>query len=201
MSGASLDAVKAVLVDLNSAPPTLIARCLEPLPDTLQQKITALSCAGIDELRRASELDVAFGRLFGEVAKHLLEAAMVPPSHVLGIGLHGLAVRHQPSGAHPFTVQLGDPNIVAESTGVTTVADFRRRDMAAGGQGAPLGAAFHAAVFHSTEHDRVVLNVGEIASITLLPSNSARPVGGFDTGPGNALMDAWAQKTPEHSAG
>jgi anhydro-N-acetylmuramic acid kinase len=113
---------------------------------------------------------------------------------VKAIGSHGLTVRHQASGAYPFSLQIGDPNRIAHITGITTVADFRRRDVAAGGQGAPLVPVFHAAAFRSAEENRVVLNLGGIANITVLPADPASPVIGFDAGPGNGLLDFWMQR-------
>jgi anhydro-N-acetylmuramic acid kinase len=119
----------------------------------------------------------------------LMQEAGVSAAEVAAIGSHGQTLRHGPTGPHPFTMQLGDASVIAERTGVRTVADFRRRDVAAGGQGAPLVPAFHAAMFGGSGEDRAVLNLGGIANITLLPG--AGPISGFDTGPGNGLMDAW----------
>ncbi len=103
-------------------------------------------------------------------------------------------MRHHPAGAHPFTLQLGNPSVIAELTRITTVADFRARDVAAGGQGAPLAPGFHAAQFRSPAVDRVILNLGGIANITYLPSAGAQPIIGFDTGPGNTLIDQWTYR-------
>jgi anhydro-N-acetylmuramic acid kinase len=122
----------------------------------------------------------------------LLEKAGVDASEVRAIGSHGQTVFHAPDAEFPCTVQIGDPNIIAERTGITTVADLRRRDLAAGGQGAPLAPGFHAAVFRTADHDRAVVNIGGIGNLTLLPADEALPATGFDTGPGNTLMDVWA---------
>jgi anhydro-N-acetylmuramic acid kinase len=113
------------------------------------------------------------------------------PSDITAIGSHGQTVRHRPDAAHPFTWQIGDPNRIAEITGIDTVADFRRRDMAARGQGAPLVPPFHEALFRVANETRVVLNVGGISNVTVLPAAADEPITGFDTGPGNCLMDAW----------
>ncbi len=195
MSGTSLDAIDAVLVDLSSTTPQQIAVHTHPLPAALRTQLLALCHGGtMNELRQMAELDVRLGRLFAEAALALLQRESVPASAVRAIGSHGQTVRHEPDGETPFTVQIGDPNIIAEITGITTIADFRRRDIAAGGQGAPLVPAFHAAVLRSTDEDRVVLNIGGMANITVLPRDPQHVVTGFDTGPGNVLMDAWVAR-------
>ena len=205
MSGTSLDAIDAVLVDLSSPTPQQLAVHSHPLPAALRAELMMLCHGGTaDELRLMAELDVRLGRLFAEAALALLHQAAVPPPAVRAIGSHGQTVRHEPDGDPPLTVQIGDPNIIAQLTGITTVADFRRRDIAAGGQGAPLVPAFHAAVLRSTDEDRVVLNIGGMANITVLPRDPKQPVTGFDTGPGNVLMDAWAARhlgTPQDNEG
>ncbi len=192
MSGTSLDAIDAVLVDLASPTPHQIATHSHPLPAALRTQLLALCHGGsADELRQMAELDVRLGHLFAEAALTLLQHAATSASSVCAIGSHGQTVRHVPDGATPFTVQIGDPNVIVECTGITTVADFRRRDLAAGGQGAPLVPAFHAAVLRNPDEDRVVLNIGGMANITVLPRDPQQVVTGFDTGPGNVLMDAW----------
>lgn len=145
----------------------------------------AASTLTLDE---AGELDTRVGRAFAAAALQVLEAAGVERASVV-IGSHGQTLRHRPHGEHPFTLQLGDPSTIAERTGCTVVADFRRRDVAAGGHGAPLMPAFHAAMLASPDEDRAVLNLGGIANFTLLPRGGE--VRGFDTGPANGLMDAW----------
>jgi anhydro-N-acetylmuramic acid kinase len=140
-------------------------------------------------------MDTQLGQLFAQTVQILLTKANIPASAVQAIGSHGQTLYHEPNGKLPFSLQIGDPNIIAEITGITTIADFRRRDMAAGGQGAPLVPSFHQAVFgHPTEH-RCIVNIGGIANVTILPAGqSAGSVLGFDTGPGNILMDQWIQK-------
>jgi anhydro-N-acetylmuramic acid kinase len=140
----------------------------------------------LDDLGR---LDTRLGEALAQAAQRLMQEAGVAATEVAAIGSHGQTLRHGPTGPHPFTMQLGDASVIAERTGVRTVADFRRRDVAAGGQGAPLVPAFHAAMFGGAGEDRAVLNLGGIANLTLLPADG--PVSGFDTGPGNGLMDAW----------
>jgi anhydro-N-acetylmuramic acid kinase len=205
MSGTSLDAIDAVLVDLASSTPQQIATHSHPLPAALRTQLLTLCHGGTaDELRHMAELDVRLGHLFAEAALALLQRAAIPAAAVRAIGSHGQTVRHEPDGDIPFTVQIGDPNVIAHITGITTVADFRRRDIAAGGQGAPLVPAFHAAVLRSTEEDRVALNIGGMANITVLPRDPQQTVTGFDTGPGNVLMDAWTARhlgTPQDNEG
>lgn len=195
MSGTSMDGVDAVLVDLADAPPTCVATHEEPLPDSLRERLLALSApqwrGRLEELGTA---DVEVGHLFARAARAVLEIGGVPPAEVLAIGSHGQTVRHRPEGDPPFSLQIGDPAVIAERTGISVVADFRRRDVAAGGQGAPMVPAFHAAWLRREGEDRAVLNLGGMANLTLLPGDRGRPVGGFDTGPGNVLMDAWVAR-------
>ena len=192
ISGTSADAIDVVLARFE--PSThLVARLAVAYPTALRARVLALArsdaAASLDELGR---LDVELGAAFADAALALLDRAGVKASEVHALGSHGQTVRHGPYGPVPFTTQLGDPNVIAERTGITTVADFRRRDMAAGGQGAPLLPALHDALFSQPGRLRVVLNLGGIANITLLSGDAANPVRGFDTGPANCLMDAWA---------
>ncbi|MEJ2645863.1 MAG: anhydro-N-acetylmuramic acid kinase [Gammaproteobacteria bacterium] len=192
MSGTSVDAVDAALVDFSGPFPALVASCTYPIEPDLRHALLALAEDRIERaIDRLGELDVTVAERFAAAVRQLLADAGVPASEVTAIGSHGQTVRHRPTGPAPFTLQIGDPNIIAERTGITTVADFRRRDLAAGGQGAPLAPAFHAAVFRSEQEDRVVVNVGGMANITILPADRSAAVSGFDTGPGNALLDAW----------
>ncbi|MFZ5636214.1 MAG: anhydro-N-acetylmuramic acid kinase [Pseudomonadota bacterium] len=136
------------------------------------------------------ELDAALGAAFADTAETAIRDSGVDRASIAAIGSHGQTLRHRPHGTHAFTLQLGDPHRIAETTGIRTVADFRRRDVAAGGHGAPLLPALHAALLSSPDEDRAVLNLGGIANLTLLPASGA-DVRGFDTGPANGLMDAW----------
>lgn len=194
MSGTSADAVDAVLVEFTDGRPCVRAVHAEPLPADLRARVLALVQPGADELDRLARLDGALARLFAQAALNLLALAGVTPGAVHAIGSHGQTVRHCPSGDEPYTLQLGNPSLIAELTGITVVADFRRRDMAAGGQGAPLAPAFHAAFFRPAAAARAVVNIGGIANVTLLPAPAAGVVSGFDTGPGNALLDGWAER-------
>lgn len=194
MSGTSMDGVDAVLVDFSDDSPRLITTHQEPIPDALQQRLRQLSQPGENEIDQLGEADIQLGRLFATAVNNLLYSTDVSASEVTAIGTHGQTIRHRPNSATPFTLQIGDPGTLAHLTGITTVADFRRRDIAAGGQGAPLVPALHANLFRQTDHSRIVLNIGGIANITLLPAASNLPVTGYDTGPGNTLMDYWSRQ-------
>jgi anhydro-N-acetylmuramic acid kinase len=190
ISGTSADGIDVALLRL-SARTELLAAETVPYPVALRDEVLALSQqpAGFS-LDRFGELDALIGEAFAQAALGLLAKVGFPASDVVAIGSHGQTLRHRPDRPQPFTLQVGDPHRIAERTGITTVADFRRRDVAAGGQGAPLVPAFHAALFAAASEDRAVLNLGGIANLTLLPKAGA--VRGFDTGPGNGLMDAWS---------
>jgi len=191
ISGTSTDAVDAAIVDVTPGRVELVAGHSEPIPEAIA---TALRVAiDNDLLDRTSfwQLDRQVGELFARAANAVIEKAGVDATRVRAIGSHGQTVFHAPDVEFPCTVQIGDPNTIAERTGITTVADLRRRDMAAGGQGAPLAPALHNAVFRTESHDRVVINIGGIGNLTLLPADSSIAATGFDTGPGNTLMDVW----------
>jgi anhydro-N-acetylmuramic acid kinase len=190
MSGTSMDAIDASLVDFDAKPLRIVANSATPFDSQLKSRIAALlespDRVALDEL---GQVDVALAQAFASAATRLLETAGIPPSAVAAIGSHGQTLRHRPDLPLPFTWQIGDPNTLAEMTGITVVGDFRRRDVAAGGQGAPLLPVFHDHVFRSDEEDRVIVNVGGIANVTILTRDAT--VTGFDTGPGNRLLDAW----------
>lgn len=192
MSGTSLDGIDAVLVDLSTMPPRVLNARTQPYSADLRSQLTQLAQGSAEhEVELLGRLDTHLGELFAEAALSLLGPAGMATHEIRAIGSHGQTIRHRPGGPHPFTLQIGDPNIIAARTGITTVADFRRRDLALGGQGAPLVPAFHAACFRSPDQERAVLNLGGMANLTLLPADTREPVRGFDTGPGNVLMDAW----------
>jgi anhydro-N-acetylmuramic acid kinase len=199
MSGTSLDGIDVVLADLAPAVPRVLTARTVPFEPSLRTRLASLCAPGAeggaeDRIDALGEADTALGHAIGEAVAALLHEAAVPASAVRAIGSHGQTVRHRPPPRpDPFTLQLGDPNVVAERTGLPVVADFRRRDLAAGGQGAPLVPAFHAAVFGAAT-DRVVVNVGGMANVTLLPGGRPEDATGFDTGPGNVLLDAWARR-------
>ncbi len=191
MSGTSIDAIDAALVDFTHGP-TLIATHSHPIDSKLRQQLLTLSEGCHNELTMMLMLDHQMGHLFADATNALLQTAGIDAAAITAIGSHGQTVRHYPESG--YSLQLGDANLIAEHTGITTVADFRRRDLAAGGEGAPLVPAFHRAVFHSDQQDRVIINIGGIANITHLPATTDATVSGFDTGPGNILMDGWAMR-------
>lgn len=194
MSGTSMDAVDAALVDFAQGM-RLVGTYSIPLPDELKHQLITLSQPGPDEIEQMGRADIELGQLFAQAVHGVLESSEHHAAEIKAIGSHGQTIRHRPQGAHPFTLQITDPNTIAEKTGITVVADFRRRDMAAGGQGAPLVPAFHASVFGHELRHRVILNLGGIANITVLPAEHPEQAYGFDTGPANTLMDAWSQHT------
>jgi anhydro-N-acetylmuramic acid kinase len=190
ISGTSMDAIDAALVDFDVAPLSIIATSATPFEPGLKRRISAL----IDQADRVAldevgQIDVALGRAFAQAALALTQTAGISAQDITAIGSHGQTLRHRPDLGLPFTWQIGDPNTLAEMTGISVVADFRRRDVAAGGQGAPLLPVFHDQVFRSDDEDRVIANLGGIANVTILTQGSS--VTGFDTGPANRLLDAW----------
>ena len=192
MAGTSLDGVDAVLADIASDRDiTVCASLYRPFAPELHRLLQDHCFAATVPTRVIGELDARLGEWFAETAMELLRQSGLAPGRVRAIGCHGQTFHHGPEGRYPYSWQIGDPNRIAERTGITTVADFRRRDIAAGGQGAPLVPAFHRAVFHSHREHRAVLNLGGIANVTLLPADGKQPVTGFDTGPGNTLLNRW----------
>jgi anhydro-N-acetylmuramic acid kinase len=190
MSGTSMDAIDAVIVNLAARPLRIIAASATAFEAPLKQRIaTIIDAADHVALDEIGQIDVALARAFALAAADLLRTAGVSAAAVTAIGCHGQTLRHRPDLPIPFTWQIGDPSTLAEMTGITVVADFRRRDLAAGGQGAPLLPVFHDHVFRSADEDRAIVNVGGIANVTVLRRDAT--VTGFDTGPGNRLLDAW----------
>lgn len=202
MSGTSADGIDAALVRFEGEGRALRCELVRghtfAWDPALRARLVALG-QGADSvsLDTVGMLDARIAMAFADAALSLLQAAGVPRGRVRAIGSHGQTVRHRPHAEPPFTWQLGDGNVIAERSGMATVADFRRRDVAAGGQGAPLMPAFHAALLGSPQEDRAVLNLGGIANFTLLPG--VGDVRGFDTGPANALMDAWCERHTGHA--
>lgn len=197
MSGTSMDAVDGVLLAVDDDEYTfnVLAHKSTPIDPYLKEQLQLLSFPGQDHIQRLGETDIAVGRIFAQTVTDLLVEQRLKPADITAIGSHGQTIRHCPPSLltrQAYTVQIGDPNTIAVETGITTVADFRRKDMALGGEAAPLVPGFHQAVFQSPTLNRAVVNIGGIANITWLPaSNSQEPVKGFDSGPGNCLMDAW----------
>ncbi len=194
ISGTSVDGIDAVVADLSTARPQLLAAQTLPWDAPLHAKLLAtLNRPEAVSLNELGELDAALGDAFAAAALAVIATAGLRPTDITAIGSHGQTLFHAPSAHPPFTLQAGDPSRIAARTGVTTVADFRRRDMAEGGQGAPLVPALHQALFTHAEIPRAIVNIGGIANLTLLPANGGA-ASGFDTGPGNGLMDAWTAK-------
>jgi anhydro-N-acetylmuramic acid kinase len=191
ISGTSMDGIDAALVSFGDASIRMHATHQHPYPGELRSRLRhAISepqrCA-VDEI---GSLDCWTGRCFRDAALALLAKAGVDAREVVAIGSHGQTLRHQPDAELPFTLQIGDPSRIALGTGITTIADFRRADLAAGGQGAPLAPLFHEWLFRRDGATRVILNIGGIANITILHGDDTATTG-FDTGPGNTLLDAW----------
>lgn len=192
MSGTSMDGVDAGLLVFKKG--FHLDRGISyPFPADLHKSLLHVvehpHQVSLDEL---GQLDTALGECFADAVNELLGACQINASDVTAIGSHGQTIRHGADSSHPFTMQIGDANVIAARTGITTVADFRRRDVALGGQGAPMAPAFHHAAFSDSKEYRVVINIGGMSNITSLPGND--DVAGHDTGPGNVLMDAWAKQ-------
>lgn len=190
LSGTSIDGIDCVLVDFSQTPPILVSSHTEPLSTTLRDNILTLCADRAISLTLLGETDIALGRNFAHGAISLLQKCNLVAADIVAIGSHGQTVKHHPKGENQFTLQIGDPNTISELTGIATVADFRRKDMAAGGQGAPLTPLFHQSFFANDKCRNAVLNIGGIANVSLLRHND-QPLIGFDTGPGNVLMDSW----------
>lgn len=187
MSGTSLDGIDLVAVSFE--PLQLHATLTTPFPEQLRKDLIALTLPADNEIERMGVADVALARLIGESVNQLITTHQLDKHEIRAIGSHGQTIRHRPEAG--FTLQIGDPNLIAEITDLPVVSDFRRRDMAAGGQGAPLVPAFHQAIFQDEHVHRIILNLGGIANISVLHAGQPDQVFGFDTGPANILMDAW----------
>ena len=193
MSGTSLDGVDAVLADFSGSRPVVRGAVYAAFGPELRAALLALQVSGQDELHRAAVAANALVDCYAAAATALLRDNGIRAGEVAAIGAHGQTVRHRP--AEGYTWQINNPARLAEITGITVVADFRSRDVAAGGQGAPLVPAFHAALFQDPRRHRVVINIGGIANVTNLPPGSpGAGVTGWDTGPGNVLLDAWCER-------
>ena len=196
MSGTSVDGIDAGLVEFIDEKIQLLAFEYQPFSSSIKQDIQQLSQPDTPILlEQYGSVDTQLGSLFAQATNNLLKKANFSSSDITAIGSHGQTIYHAPDGPSAFSLQIGDPNIIAEKTGITTVADFRRRDIAAKGQGAPLVPAFHQAIFGQifdlSKQNITIVNIGGIANITYLSANKTI---GFDTGAGNTLMDFWIQK-------
>lgn len=190
MTGTSMDGVDIVATSFE--PLTLHATLTVPFDPELRDELMALTLPDDNEIDRMGKADVALAQMIGQGVNQLIEMNGLDRSRIKAIGSHGQTIRHRPE--YGFTLQIGDPNIITEITQLPVISDFRRRDMAAGGQGAPLVPAFHQALFQHDSIHRVILNLGGIANVSMLPANNPNSVYGFDTGPANILMDAWCQR-------
>lgn len=193
MSGTSLDGLDIALVEQGEQLELLATHYL-PMPPDLRQDLLALCSSGPDEIARAALAENRWASLAGEGIRQLLARQGLKPEAVRAIGSHGQTIRHEP--ARGFTVQIGNPALLAELTGISVVADFRRRDVAAGGQGAPLVPAFHETLFSQLGRRLAILNVGGFSNLSLIEQD--KPVHGFDCGPGNVLLDAWIEREHGH---
>ena len=195
MSGTSADGIDAALVSFDAqGKPKICATLHTPYSAEILADLIPLSEASGNEYPKLDELDKRLGELFADSVNRLLQQSGIDRGQISAIGSHGHTVRHEPNLPKPFSLQIGDASIIAAKTGITTVADFRSGDIAAGGQGAPLVPAFHQSVFSSTNSNRAIVNIGGIANVTYLPADDTTPVLGFDTGPGNTLLDHWIKQ-------
>ena len=189
MSGTSLDGVDGALVEFSAVTPKVLATAYIPYPADLRGQVLRLHEPGQNDLHQSALIANRLAGIYADAALDLVNRGGVTADQVRAIGCHGQTIRHRPREG--YTLQLNNPSLLAELTGITVVADFRNRDIAAGGQGAPLVPAFHSAMFRDVHRHRVIVNLGGIANLTNLAPG--RPTLGFDCGPGNMLLDAWAQ--------
>jgi anhydro-N-acetylmuramic acid kinase len=193
-SGTSVDGLDIAIVEVTVESVQIVSGRTVPFAPSLRRQLLSLGAAEVDDIDSLGATDALLGRFIGNSINTCLASNGIDSASIRAIGSHGQTVRHRSRADPPFTIQIGDPNLIAELTGITTVADFRRRDIAAGGEGAPLVPLFHNALFGSgSDEPRSVLNIGGMANITSLPTSPTTPIEGFDTGPGNTLLDAWAR--------
>jgi anhydro-N-acetylmuramic acid kinase len=194
MSGTSMDGIDAALVDFSNSQIKLIASHLKSWPDQISEEIIASYQLSDDDLKTLDQLDASTGEMFAHATNELLEKADIDASDVHAIGSHGQTIRHRPDIPNPYSLQIGNARTISTLTGINVVSDFRTADIQAGGEGAPLAPAFHEAIFRHSGENRTVLNIGGIANFTVLPADTTQAVIGFDSGPGNTIMDAWTLK-------
>lgn len=197
MSGTSIDGIDAALVDLSNNKFKLLGTLYQPYPDAIKTSLGVVIREKKISLADLTTLDNELAILNAQTVNTLIRNTDQDSGDITAIGYHGQTVFHEPDGKHPNSLQLGDPNILLEHTGISVVADFRRMDMAVGGQGAPLVPAFHQFLFQNSlqthSQNRAILNIGGIANLTILSADAKQPITGFDTGPGNCLLDEWIQ--------
>ena len=195
MTGTSLDAIDLVLAEfIGDKKPTVLATRSHPIPLALRQALLKLCSGESVTLSSLGQIDAELGSYYAQAVKVLLAPLSISSGNICALGCHGQTVWHQPQGPWSFTLQIGDPNRLAAQTGITVVSDFRRRDVAEGGQGAPLAPAFHAALFGQNSTCRLIINIGGIANISVLNPHQPRNGQGYDTGPGNVLLDYWIEQ-------
>ena len=194
MSGTSMDGIDVALIDCFTQKPHLVATHSKPWPDSIRLQLQQVQQLDDEAIFGLHELDRAIAVQFAEATLELLDVAGTDVNEVIAIGSHGQTIRHRPQADKPFSLQLGNGQHIADRTGIQTVSDFRSADIEAGGEGAPLATAFHNTVLRSKNENRSLVNIGGIANITLLPADESRPVTGYDTGPGNNLMDGWIKR-------
>ena len=193
MSGTSVDAIDAVLMDFEKSNTRIISSYSQELNSQLHRDINS-AIAAKKPPKKFEELDTQFANVSTDTVKNLLKQSSIDAKNVVAIGSHGQTIFHDPKGVPAISLQIGNSQIIANQTGIPTVGNFRQADIDAGGEGAPLACAYHAEVLQSITEERVILNLGGIANITKLPTNTEDPIIGFDVGPANTLMDAWAYK-------
>jgi anhydro-N-acetylmuramic acid kinase len=191
LSGTSMDAIDIAAVDFNAGYPKIIASLSTPITAEYKNTYRQIINSGQCTVQQLGEIDHLTGQQFANAVLKFLDHSNIAKKDITAIGSHGQTLWHAPDATIPFTMQIGDPNIIAVRSGITTVADFRRADIAAGGKGAPFAPAFHQEFFSSPTEARCILNVGGISNVSLLANNT---VFGFDPGPGNCLMDLWTKK-------
>ena len=194
ISGTSMDAVDIALVEMINGKLKFILAHEYPVPAKFSKRCKAITISETCSLKEFGSLDNEAGILFADAINKFLSDNNIKSSTISAIGLHGQTIKHHPELEFPFTMQIGDPNVVAYKTNIPVVADFRRKDMSAGGQGAPLAPILHQELFQTEQENRIILNIGGISNITVLPKDKQKPITGFDTGTGNCLMDAWCHK-------
>ena len=194
MSGTSLDGVDVAVVDFTDFPPRLIHCESAGYDDSVRDYLRQMCQTPNTSLDTLYELDAQLADVYADAVEQALTNAAIDKSSIVAIGCHGQTIRHSPDSATPYSAQIGDPGRLAVISGITTVADFRRKDLALGGQGAPLAPAFHQFLFRSDSEHRAVINIGGIANITWLPADPDTAPLGFDTGPGNTLLDYWVRE-------
>lgn len=193
MSGTSLDGIDVAIADFSTSGMQVLAAKTVPFAESLKQDLLKLIQSKHITFSELGQTDIALGYAYSDAINTLIKESGADAKDIIAIGCHGQTIHHAPDAQFPFTIQIGNANVIVEQTGIDTVTDFRQRDMVLGGQGAPLVPAFHQAMFADSEKQRVIVNIGGISNISVLPDVNAQTFG-FDTGPGNTLLDCWYQQ-------